>query len=300
MIRGRGAGRPNRKPRSAISRLFLRLAKEPVAMLGVALIMGVLVCAVFAPQLAPHSYSQQTIRSRLQPPMWSSRGDSAFPLGRDSLGRDLLSRMIYGSRISLFVGLASVLVGVVLGVPLGLCAGYFGGWVDNLISRLVDIQMSIPEIVLVLAVMTVLGPGLWKVIAVLGTVSWLVYARLARAEAIRLREAAFVSAARALGCSHTRILLRHMLPNVLSPVVAVGALDIGRKVISSATLSFLGLGVPPPYPELGAMVADGRDFLASAWWVATFPGIVITVIVLGFSLTGDFLRDCLDPRMRRS
>jgi peptide/nickel transport system permease protein len=220
------------------------------------------------------------------------------PLGTDHLGRDILARIIYGSRIALVVGLAAVLISGVLGMIIGLAAGYFGGRLDDFLMRLADVQLAFPFILLAIAVIGVLGPSLRNIIIVIGVSSWVVYARVVRGEVLSIREREFVHAAVALGSRPWRVLLTHVLPNTFTPWLVVATLDMARVIVIESALSFLGLGVQPPTPTWGGMLADGRVYLSTAWWLATFPGLAILVTVLGINLFGDGLRDTLDPRLK--
>jgi peptide/nickel transport system permease protein len=226
------------------------------------------------------------------------RTHGAFPLGCDHLGRDIRSRLIYGSRVSLVVGITAVLISGLLGVSLGLVAGYHGGRLDALIMRLVDVQLAFPFILLAITVVAVLGPGLRNVIIVLGVAGWMYYARVVRGQVLALKEKEFVAAARALGAPTRLIIPRHVLPNVLTPVIIVATFAVATNVITEASLSFLGLGVEPRIPSWGSMLSDGRAYIGRAWWLTTFPGLAILVTVLSINLLGDWLRDRLDPRLR--
>lgn len=265
---------------------------------GWALLGTIVLMAVFAPIIAPHDPYAQNLELRAGAPTLSWSGVGTYPLGNDQLGRDILSRLIYGSRISLLVGAMAVVLGGTTGVALGVTAGYFGGWPDRLIMRAADIQLAFPFILLAMAIIAVAGPGLVKLVVVLALSGWPTYARVVRSEVLSVREHEFVQAARAIGVHDGRIVLRHILPNVAAPVIVVATLELARVVILEAALSFLGLGVQPPAPSWGRMLADGRDFLATAWWISTFPGLAIMVLVLSVNLVGDWLRDMLDPRIR--
>lgn len=274
------------------------LRRRPAAVAG-AIVLG-LVCAVAltAPWIAPHDPLQQALDRRLRPPGWSAGGTAAHPLGSDHLGRDILSRLMYGARISLLVGLSAVAISGVIGVALGLVAGYYGGRLDAVLMRLVDIQLAFPFILLAISIVAVLGAGLRNVILVLGIGSWMYYARLVRGQVLSLREREFVLAAQALGAPSPTIIVRHVLPNVVTPVIIVGTFGVATNVITEASLSFLGLGVEPTIPTWGAMLADGRNYISRAWWLTTFPGLAILLTVLSINLLGDWLRDHLDPRLR--
>jgi peptide/nickel transport system permease protein len=248
---------------------------------------------VLAPLLAPFDPAAVNVVDRLKPPL-----TDGHLLGTDALGQDVLSRVIYGARISLVVGFAAVAISGLIGIVLGLMAGYYGKLADDVIMRLADIQLAFPTIILYVAVMAVLGPGLLKLIAVIGVVGWVQYARIERGMVLSTRELDYVDAARALGVPDHRILMRHILPNTLGPIIVVASFGLATTIITEASLSFLGLGVPPSVPSWGSMLSDGRDYLRNGWWVATFPGIAITLTVLAINLLGDWLRDELDPLLR--
>lgn len=266
--------------------------------LGLLAISALVITSLFAEFLAPYDPIGQDLRLGANAPGIARDGELHI-FGTDALGRDILSRLIHGGRISLVVSLSSVLIGGVLGISLGLVAGYRGGTFDGVVGRLVDVQTSIPAILLILALIATVGPGLLNMIAVIGFSSWPLYARISRAEVLRLRGSEFVIAAITIGASERRILLQHVLANSLSPLIAIGTVEIGRRMITESTMSFLGVGVPAPTPSWGRMINEGRDFLFIAPWVSTFPGLAITFAVVGFALFGDFLRDYLDPRIRR-
>ncbi len=254
---------------------------------------GVL-AAIIAPWLTPHDPAAGDLARRLQPPTWTG----PHPFGTDHQGRDILSRLLYGARISLLVGLGGTAIGASLGTTLGLLAGFYRGWFDEAVMRVADIQLSFPFLALAVAVVAVVGTGAGPVIAVLGTFSWVWYARVVRAEVLSLREREFVEAARALGATDLRILLFHIWPNTVSPVVVLASFTFAQIVISEASLSFLGLGIQPPNPSWGGMLADARGYLQVAWWPAVFPAGAIFTLVLGANLLGDWLRDRLDPHWR--
>jgi peptide/nickel transport system permease protein len=254
--------------------------------------------AVCAPLLAPHDPEKLDIRNCLAPPAWAQDGTRLHLLGTDQLGRDVLSRVLFGSRISLIVGFTTVLLGGTLGTTLGVLAGYWGGWFEALVMRLVDIQLAFPAVLFAIAFMAVLGPSLRNVVLVLSLVSWAKYCRVAYAQALSLRESEFVLAARAVGAGSLRIVFRHILVNALSPLIVVASFGVATNIINEASLSFLGIGVPPTIPTWGGMLGQGREYIRLAWWFSTFPGIALMLTVFGVNALGDWLRDYLDPRLR--
>jgi len=266
-------------------------------LIGLGIIVGFCAMALCAPLLAPLDPFAQNIDVRLAPP-GAGEGGHVFVLGADQLGRDILSRLIYGSRISLLVAFTATVLGAALGTALGLISGLWGGAVDGAIMRLVDVQISFPFIFLAIAAVAVLGPTLVNLILVLAISGWPTFARLVRGEVLALRTRDFVEAARALGCSQARLLIRHLLPGVTSSTIVLATLELSRVIVLEASLGFLGLGVPPPTPTWGGMLADSRAYLAQAWWASTFPGLAISVLIFGINMLGDWLRDVLDPRLR--
>ncbi|HEV8437398.1 MAG TPA: ABC transporter permease [Methylomirabilota bacterium] len=278
--------------------LLGRLIRRRTALFGLVVVAVALLAAVFAPALTAFDPLEQDIGQRLKEPGWQDAQGRVHLLGTDHLGRDILARIIYGSRVALLVGLSAVLISGLLGMTIGLVAGYFGGRVDDFFMRLADIQLAFPFILLAIAVIGVLGPSLRNIIIVIGVSSWVVYARVVRGEVLSIREREFVQAAIALGSRDGRILRRHVLPNAFTPWLVVATLDMARVIVIESALSFLGLGVQPPTPTWGGMLADGRVYLSTAWWLATFPGLAILVTVLGINLFGDGLRDTLDPRLK--
>jgi len=269
--------------------------RDPAAWAGAAIVALVAICAIFAPLIARGDPNAQNLAATLVPPMWIAGGSAAHPLGTDNLGRDVLVRIIWGSRVSAIVGVCVVAIGGTIGVTAGLLAGYRRGWVDALIARVTDVQLAFPLVLLAVAVVAVIGPGLWTVIGVIGVTSWVQYVRVVRAETLSLRERDFVAAAEAAGATPARILGRHLFPNVTSVAIVLGTFEIARAIVLESSLSFLGLGVPPSTTSWGGMLADGRQYLDTAWWTALFPGLAIVVAVMGVNLLGDGLRDALDP-----
>jgi peptide/nickel transport system permease protein len=274
-----------------------RLARRRTALFGLVVVAVVVLTCVAAPWLSAFDPVEQDIGERLKAPGTRDAAARLHLLGTDHLGRDLLARVIYGARPALLVGFAAVVISGLLGMAAGLLGGYFGGWVDDVLMRLADIQLAFPFILLAIAVIGVLGPSLQTIIIVIGVSSWVVYARVVRAAVFTLREREFVQAAQALGGRDGRVVLRHILPNALTPWLVVATLDMARVIVIESALSFLGLGVQPPTPTWGGMLADGRVYISTAWWLATFPGLAILVSVLGINLFGDGLRDTLDPRL---
>lgn len=274
--------------------------KSKTAVIGLCLLLFVVTSALLAPVLAPHDPSEQSLSNRLQPPAWMEGGNPEHLLGTDHLGRDILSRVIYGARVSILVAIVAVALSGTLGTLLGLAAGYWRGRLDALIMLLADVQLAFPFILLALAVMSVLGTGLRNVIIVLGVTGWVVYGRLIRAEVMALREKEYVEAARALGQKDRKIIMRHILPNIMPSVIVMASLRIANMIIAESSLTFMGLGVEPHIPTWGSMLADGRGYITTAWWLATFPGLAIMLTVLGVNLVGDWLRDVLDPRMNNT
>ncbi len=262
---------------------------------GAAIVGVAVACAVIAPLLAPSDPYAQSVGNRLIPPVWDTGGSWTHPLGTDPLGRDILSRIIYGARISISAGALAVAVSMVLGVLTGLLAGYFRGTVDAVVSNLVDVMLAFPFLLLALAAVAALGPGFGNMIVVLGLTGWPVYTRVVRAETLKYREREFILAARALGLGSFRILRAHVLPNLVNTIIVMASLEVARMIILESFLSFLGLGIQPPTPSWGAMLGEGRVYMLTHWWLATLPGAAIFVTTLGINLFGDGLRDLLDP-----
>jgi peptide/nickel transport system permease protein len=269
-----------------------------MAVLGSVVLATAVLSAVFAPWITKADPTEIDLRHRLTPPAWLAGGTSAHLLGTDHLGRDVLSRTLYGGRISLLIGFTTVMVAGGIGVVLGMVSGYFGGITDNIVMRVVDIQQSFPFLALAIAVAAVIGPGVENTILILGVGSWILFARVVRGEVLSLREKEYIEGARAVGASDLRIMFRHILPNIVSPVVVLATFSFALMIVLEASLSFLGLGVQPPASTWGLMLSESRDYLEVAWWLPTFPGLAIVITVLGANLLGDWLRDVLDPRLR--
>lgn len=257
-----------------------------------------LIAAVAAPLVAPADPFEQNLVRRLMPPAWAPRGSLANLLGTDQLGRDLLSRIIFGAQVSFFIGIAAVLVGAVIGLPLGILGGYYGGVLDVVVQRMIEIQMGLPFILLAIILTVLFRPGMLSLIIILGISSWIQYGRLSRIETASVKEQEYISAARAIGCSDARIMTRHIFPNLVPTVIVVLSIQLPRTILAEATLSFLGLGVMPPTPSWGGMINEGREFVFRAWWLQTFPGIAMVLCVTAIGLLGNWLRDRLDPRLR--
>jgi peptide/nickel transport system permease protein len=273
------------------------LRRSPVGIAGIILVCIVLFLAVFGPYVSPYDPAQHNLRARFKPPGFTDE-QGTYTLGTDQLGRDILSRVIAGSRVSVVVGTISVVISGAIGVTYGLVAGFAGGRVDALLMRIADALLGIPFIILVIAVSGVVGSGLLTLILILGLTGWVTYSRVVRGEVLVVRELDYITAARVIGQSSRKIMRRHILPNVLASVIVLAALQVGVTILAESSLSFLGLGVQPPTITWGLMLADGRQYLGSAWWMATFPGVAITLTVLGVVFIGDWLRDMLDPRLR--
>lgn len=272
--------------------LWRRLSGHRSALLGGSIVATLLVVALVGPLLTPHDPVAMNLKNRFLPP------SLAHPFGTDEFGRDVFTRVIYGARISLQVGIIAIGIAGTLGSLLGLLTGYVGGWLDAAGQWLVDVLLAFPGLLLALAIIAVLGPGLPNVMVAVGIGSMPAYARLMRGQVLSLKHDEFVEAARVIGCSSSRILFVHILPNTLSPIIVLASLGFAGAVLSAAALSFIGMGAQPPTPEWGAMLATGREYLRQEWWIATFPGIAIALTVLGFNLLGDGLRDALDPQGR--
>jgi len=278
--------------------LALREARRyPVVALSI-LTFLLIVPAVGAQYVSPHDPLKGSLAQRLKPPVWQDGGSSAHLLGTDKLGRDILSRLIHGARVSLTVSAIAIFVGGIVGTALGLISGYFGGRTDALLMRLVDISLSLPTILLALVLVAAVGPSFGTVIIVLVVLLWARYARLVRGETLAIKERDFIARARVAGASHTRIMVRYIFPNVVNSLVVLATLNVGYVILLESALSFLGAGLPRPMPAWGLMVADGRELIVTAWWVSMFPGLAIMLTVLSLNLLGDWLRDHFDPKLR--
>jgi ABC-type dipeptide/oligopeptide/nickel transport system permease subunit len=282
--------------------LFLRrwrlMAGDRMASTAAFMVALFVAMAVFAPLLAPHDPTQPDLFRRLQPPAWMAGGEWSYPLGCDQLGRDILSRIIWGARVSISVGVVVVLVATAFGALAGLAAGYLRGRTDAVISWIVDVLLGFPYLIFAIGLMAMTGPGLVNVVLALTYKEWVIPCRLVRGETLAARETEYVEAARAIGASRLYIMLAEVLPNILSPVLVVATVRIAQVIMLEASLSFLGLGIQPPTPSWGGMVADGRGFILDAWWVSTFPGLAILLLVLSINLASQGLRDALDPKLR--
>ncbi|HEY7656653.1 MAG TPA: ABC transporter permease [Burkholderiales bacterium] len=274
-----------------------QVKRYPLFSLGI-LVFVLVIPAVFAPWVAPHDPYLGTLSNRLTPPVWQDGGTMEHILGTDKLGRDMLSRIIYGARVSLTVSLIAIFVGGIIGTVLGLISGYFGGKTDAVIMRLVDISLSIPTILLALVLVAAVGPSFGTVVTVLIVLLWARYARLTRGETLAIKERDFIARARVAGASHTRIMFKYMFPNVVNSLIVLATLQVGYVILLESALSFLGAGLPRAEPAWGVMVADGRELIVTAWWVSMFPGLAIMLTVLALNLIGDWLRDHLDPKLR--
>ncbi|UWQ95169.1 ABC transporter permease [Rhodobacteraceae bacterium M385] len=294
-------GMANSYRRRELRRAFQSMLTSRWALIGMLILLIVTFVAIFGPWLAPFDPNRQNIMMRLLEPGQPGAGDLTYWLGSDQLGRDTFSRLLYGARVSLLVGVAAIAVGGTLGTVAGLVSGYFGGWIDDVIMRLGDIQLAFPFILLAIMFLVVLGPGLVNIILVLGIGQWITYARIVRAQTLSLREKEYVEAARAMGDSTFSILFRTILPNIIAPLTVIASFNVAGVILSEAALSFLGLGVPPDVPTWGSMLSESRDHLLSnKWWLAVFPGLAIVFTVLAFNIIGDWLRDFLDPRLKEN
>ena len=278
---------------------FLRaLSGSRKAQFGLAIVALMILAAILSPLLAPHDPELQSLGARLLPPFSYASDGGLHLFGTDQLGRDMASRLIYGARVSLVVGVSASLIAGTLGVLLGLVAGYFGGRTDDAIMRLSDVQLALPYILVAMAILAIVGNSLANITVVLAGTQWVTYARVVRSSVLSVKEQEYVLAARTLALSNARIIARYILPNVFAPVIVIATFSVAQTIIAEAGLSFLGLGVPPSIPSWGGMLADGRTYLVVAWWLVTIPGLAISLTVIGVNLFGDWLRDYLDPKLR--
>ncbi len=275
----------------SLKKFLKRFFQHKMAVAAAVVVLSLFVVSALAPWLAPYDPAQVDIRSRLQPP------SAVHLLGTDALGRDVLSRLIWGGQVSLKVGFVAVGLATFIGLILGSVAGYYGGLADSAIMRFCDLMLCFPSMFLILAVIAIVEPSVWNVMAVIGLTGWMGVARLVRAELMALKNRDFALAARALGASDARLILRHLLPNAMAPVLVAATLGVAGAILTESSLSFLGLGVQPPMATWGAMLADGKDYLSRAWWLSLYPGLAILITVLCYNLVGEGLRDALDPRL---
>ena len=279
---------------------FVRMLRhDTLALFGLMLVALWLGLALLGPAIMQSDPNKQNLSETLLPPAWQEGSVASHPLGTDHLGRDILTRIVYGARTSLVIGLAAVFLAGLIGSLAGVIAAEWGGWIDEILMRIADIQLAIPFILLGITVLALLGASALNMVLVLVLFGWVIFARVVRSEVLHLREQEFIQAARALGARRRRIVLRHLLPNVMGQVIIVGTLELANVIILEAALSFLGVGIRPPQVSWGAMLADGRDYLTVAWWMATLPGVAITATILGVNLVGDWINDVLDPRRRK-
>ena len=283
---------------SRLNQSLRRLARSPVGLIGAIIVVAVLFGAVFATAIAPHDPAEIQIKKRRLPPAWSTDGEWSYPLGTDDLGRDVMSRILVGSQISVLVGVTAVVIAGIIGVSIGLVAGLQGGLTDAIISRVIDTFLAVPFVLLALTLVGVLGASLTNLIVVLGLAGWVSYARVVRGEVMSVKAREYVLAARTIGQKERKIAINHVLPNVMASVIVLATLNVATTIIAESSLSFLGLGVQPPTVTWGGMLSDGREHIATSWWLATFPGLAITITVLGIIFLGDWLRDVLDPRLK--
>ncbi len=277
-----------------------RFLRDPSAVFGALVMCLLIVVAIGAPIFAPHSPQLTELRARNTPPSWLAGGSANHLLGTDPVGRDLLSRIIYGARVSLAISLVVTILAATIGVALGLLAGYYGGWLDQMLMRIADLFLAFPFILLAITIIAVLGAGITNLIAVFVVAGWVSYARLVRGQVLSIKQAQYIEAVRVAGARDSRVLTRHILPNVIAPVIVLATLQIGGVILAESSLSFLGLGVNPSVPTWGTMINEGRLYIYNAWWVITFPGLAILVAVLGINMFGDWLRDVLDPTADRT
>jgi peptide/nickel transport system permease protein len=277
----------------------VHITRQLTLVIPAVILILLVLSAIFADWLAPYDPIKTAMKERLLPPFWAEEGSTAHILGTDSIGRDILSRVIHGARISLSVSVLVIVITSSIGTVLGILAGYLGGRTDGFLMRVTDVSLSFPPILIALLLAASIGPGYWTVVLALSILGWAPYSRLIRGEALRLREADFVAQARIIGSSPVRTMFRHIFPNIINPLIVMMTLSVGMVILTEAVLSYLGAGIPPPNPSWGAMVNDGRSLIDTAWWISLFPGVAIGLVVLSGNFLGDWLRDTLDPRLRQ-
>lgn len=270
------------------------------AVIGLWVFLALVLVAIAAPLIAPHDPTMQNRDALLLPPFWTPEGSTDYLLGTDAIGRDILSRLLYGARFSLFIGLVVVTIALIGGIVIGLIAGFFGGWIDSVIMRVMDVILAFPSLLLALVMVAILGPGLMNAMIAIALVLQPHFARLTRASVMGEKNREYVMAARVAGAGKMRLMFRTILPNCLAPLIVQGTLSFSNAILDAAALGFLGMGAQPPTPEWGTMLAEAREFILRAWWVVTFPGLAILITVLAINLVGDGLRDALDPKLKRS
>jgi peptide/nickel transport system permease protein len=283
---------------SSLWRWTKLLLQSKTGTVGFLIVISVILVAIFADVIAPHDPAQNNLGDMLKPPVWLDGGSSTYILGTDNLGRDMLSRIIFGTRVSLLVGVFSVILAGIIGILVGILAGYYGGIIDNVLMRIVDSFLAIPSILFILVVLAVFDPSIMVLIIVIGFTNWVTYARVVRGEVLSIKEREYVKASKSIGTKNSIIMLKHIFPNIVSSFIVISTLSVATTIVLEASLSFLGLGIQPPTVSWGGMLTDGRNYLATNWWLATFPGIAITITVLGIIFLGDWLRDVLDPRIK--
>ena len=280
--------------------LWRRRRLDRVPWISISIVVFLLLLpAIFADLITVHNPLRGVLAHRLTPPAWVEGGTLSYPLGTDKQGRDILTRLIYGARISLAVSIITIFIGLVIGSVLGLLAGYFGGWIDRIVSWLIDTFFSLPGVLLALVIVAAVGPSFVTIVVILSITIWAPFARQVRGETLSLREAEYVARAQVAGAGASRILLKHVLPNVANTLIVMATLQVGVVIINESSLSFIGAGIPRPNPSWGVMVSDGRDQILIAWWVSFFPGLAILLVVLSLNLMGDWLRDFLDPKLKQ-
>ena len=286
--------------RQMLKEFWFYFSQNRGAVIGLAVFVLLVLTAIFAPLIAPHDPTQQYRDALLVPPIWEEGGRAGFLLGTDAVGRDMLSRLIYGAQYSLFIGIVVVAIALIGGVIIGLVAGFYGGWVDSVIMRVMDVVLAFPSLLLALVLVAILGPGLTNAMIAIAIVYQPHFARLTRAAVMGEKAREYVTAARVAGASNLRLMFKTILPNCLAPLIVQATLSFSSAVLDSAALGFLGMGAQPPASEWGTMLAEAREFILRAWWVVTFPGLAILISVLAINLMGDGLRDALDPKLKRS